>query len=649
MVNAANTSPSYNRSRRGGRTGDVNRYRLGQNKPRKSWQVTKMRNRLDLRTLFQSLEDPALPDGFTSRIMRQVGATNRPVEAAGQAPQLLAPPMTRWAQASIGTIAAVAMLLLGGVTLLFPSTWLTMLNTLEATLFTAVWVLTWTAGVLAESLPFLSGAVRVGEALDLILRTPQVTAVVAAASLFSLIAVHLLHRFSARRGGRRRARGTRAGALLLVGGLCFTGLASGQPQDAGEGQEAQEEASSTLEDARERLDEALEEVGEEARGAIEETIERLDDLERDLNGIDVVVDLDNRVAFGSTVRVGRGEVVNDIVSVGGDVKVDGEVRGDAVSIGGEAKINGRVTGEVVSIGGDIELGPEAEVFGDIVTVGGQLVREEGSSVLGEVSEVDWGEFNWNLSGDWFDGWDGDWFPGVGDRPPFFRLGKVFEFVQSIIFTLLLIALSGLVLLVAPKGVGRVKAAAASDLWVMFAVGLGVEVFFLPVLIIVSLLLTVTVIGIPFAILLWPVALIGLTAAFVFGYAGSASAAGDWCRRRFQGAGRVAAGSFAALALGVLVIQALALVADLLGFLGLPWFFRAMFRLPGILICYLAWTIGLGAVFMTRFGRSDYGAAVSLPPVPPTTDGDDVAIGDPGPSAPGDDGDASAAIPKPPAG
>ena len=65
------------------------------------------------------------------------------------------------------------MLLLGGVPLLFPSTWLTMLNTLEATLFTAVWVLTWTAGVLAESLPFLSGAVRVGEALDLILRTPR--------------------------------------------------------------------------------------------------------------------------------------------------------------------------------------------------------------------------------------------------------------------------------------------------------------------------------------------------------------------------------------------------------------------------------------------------------------------------------------------
>ncbi len=612
-----------------------------------------MRKRIDLRTLFQSLEDPVLPDGFTGRIMRQVAATSRPIEAAA-APQLLAFPMARWAQASIAAAAAVATLLLAGMALLVPSTWLAMLGTLEATLFTGVWMLTWTVGVLAESLVFLGGAARVGEALDLVLRTPQVTAVVAAAALASLTAVFLLHRFSSGPGGRRRVRGARAGALLLVGGLCFTGSAFGQPQDAGETGEAQEEASATLEDARERLDEALEEAGEDARGAIEETIERLDDLERDLNGAaDIVVDLDNRVAFGSTVRVGQGEVVNDIVSIGGDVKVDGEVRGDAVSIGGEAKINGRVTGEVVSIGGDIELGPEAEVFGDIVTVGGQLVREEGSSVLGEVSEVDWGEFNWDLSGDWFDGWDGDWFPRAGDRPPFFRLGKVFEFVQSIVFTFLLIALSGLVLLVAPKGVGRAKSAAASDLWVMFAVGLGVEVFFLPVLIIVSLLLTVTVIGIPFAILLWPTALIGLAAAFVFGYTGSAAAAGDWCRHRFQGAGRIAAGSFGALALGVLTIQALALVADLLGFLGLPWFFRAMFRLPGVLICYLAWTIGLGAVFMTRFGTSDYGPAAStLPPTPSPADdagpGADIpADAEPPPEAT-DDGDPKPPIPRPPA-
>ena len=226
-----------------------------------------MRNRIDFRTLFQSLEDPAPSDGFVGRVMRQVAAANRPIEAPAPAPQLLPFPMPRWARVSGGALAVAAMLLLGGGTLLVPSTWLTMLSALEAALFSAVWILTWTAGVLAESLAFLNGAVRVGEALDLILRTPQVTAVVAVATLVSLTAVYLLHRLSSGPGGRRRSRGARAGALLLVGGLCCTGLAFGQPQDAQEAQEAQEEASAALEEARETLDEALEEAGEQARGS----------------------------------------------------------------------------------------------------------------------------------------------------------------------------------------------------------------------------------------------------------------------------------------------------------------------------------------------------------------------------------------------
>lgn len=591
-----------------------------------------MRNRIDLRTLFQSLEDPAPSDGFVERVMRQVAATHRPIEMAAPTAHILSFPVPRWARASAGLAAAAALLSLVAGALLTPSTWLGVTDAFKASLFSAVWILTWFAGAFVESLTFVSGAVQVGEALDLVLSTPLVTSVAAAAMFLCLAAVVLLHRLSRAPGGRSRARGARAGAMLLVGGLCCTGLAFGQPQESQEAQEseevrgdesedpAQDEVGAALEEARERLNEALEDAGERAQGAIEETIERLEEFERgnilDGGPGEIVVDLDNKVAFGNTVRVGRDEVASDVVSIGGGVKVDGEVRGDAVSIGGEAKINGRVTGEVVAIGGDVELGPEAEVLGDIVAVGGRVRREDGSSVLGEVSEVDWGDFDWNWDGGWFNGWQGDWFPRLGERPPFFRLGKVFELVRSIIFTGLLIALSGLVLLVAPGVVDRVGSAAASNLLTMFVVGLGVEIFFIPALAIVCLLLSVTVIGIPFAILLIPVAVVSLALAFVLGYAGSAAAAGNWCRGRFEGVSHVAAGSFGALALGVLAIQALALIADLLGFLGLPWFFRAMFWFPGILICYVAWTVGLGAVCMTRFGASSYGMATA-PALPPT--------------------------------
>ncbi|MXW00060.1 MAG: polymer-forming cytoskeletal protein [Holophagales bacterium] len=559
-----------------------------------------MRNRIDLRTLFQSLEDPAAPAGLTERIMRQVAASGRPATTPAPSP-ILPFEIPRWARLPLAVSAAAALLLLTGAAWLVPSSWLGLLDGLQASLFAAVWLLTQAAAVLAESVAFLNGAVRVGEALDMVLNTPAATIAIAVVTLLCLTGVHLLHRLSRAPVHRPRGRGFRAGALLLAFGLCCTGVAFGQPQQESDAQAAQEE-----------------ETREEAAAAEDDD---------DESGPVVRVDLDNKVAFGSTVRVGRDEVADDITSIGGGIKVDGEVRGDAVAIGGEAKIDGRVTGEVLAIGGDVELGPGAEVLGDIVTVGGRVSREEGATVLGEISEVDWGDFEWDWDGEWFDGWRGDWFPRVGERPPFFRVGKVFEFVRAIIFTGLLIVLSGLVLLVSPKGVDRVRSAAVSDPLIMLVVGFGIELLILPALIVASILLAVTVIGIPFAILLWPAALVALALALVLGYTGAAAAAGDWFRKRFKGASGVAAGSFGALALGVLTIQALALVADLLGFLGLPWFFRFMFGFPGLVICYLAWTIGLGAACMTAFGTSRFGAkaAQTLPPTPPpASDGDDTA-------------------------
>ncbi|MYB17935.1 MAG: hypothetical protein F4Y16_02915 [Holophagales bacterium] len=610
-----------------------------------------MRNRIDLRTLFQSLEDPTVPAGLTERIMRHVAASGRP--AATPAPSPILPfEIPRWSRLPLAVSAAAAVLMLTGAAWLVPSSWLGLLDGLQASLFAAVWLLTQAAAVLAESVAVLNGAVRVGEALDLVLNTPAATIAIAVVTLLCLTGVHFLHRLSRAPVHRPRGRGFRAGALLLAFGLCCTGVAFGQPQQESNAQEAREEAAETIEEVRERLDEALEEAGERAQGAVEDAIERIEDLERDLaeaedasdeSGPVVRVDLDNKVAFGSTVRVGRDEVADDITSIGGGIKVDGEVRGDAVAIGGEAKIDGRVTGEVVAIGGDVELGPGAEVLGDIVTVGGRVTREEGATVLGEISEVDWGDFEWDWDGDWFDGWRGDWFPRVGERPPFFRVGKVFEFVRAIIFTGLLIVLSGLVLLVSPKGVDRVRSAAVSDPLIMLVVGFGIELLILPALIVASILLAVTVIGIPFAILLWPAALVALALAFVLGYTGAAAVAGDWFRNRFKGAGGVAAGSFGALALGVLTIQALALVADLLGFLGLPWFFRFMFGFPGLVICYLAWTIGLGAACMTAFGTSRFGAkaAETVPPTPPpASDAGDR------PEPPAGD-DPTPAVPEPP--
>ncbi len=577
--------------------------------------------------------------------MRQIAATRRQLDRSERA-ATCRPRRSRWGRVGASLAAAATMCLLAGGALLAPTTWLRLLDAVEATVFGSVWLLARLAAVLVESLALLAGVVRIGEALEPVVTTPAAAAATLFATLLCLTVVYLFHRFSAGAERRRPPAAARAGALLLVGGICVTGAAFGQPQTAAE--EVQEEASGALDEVREQLDA----VGEETQSTIEDTLERLDDIERNLSdrGGDDLVDLDNKVSFGSTVRVGRGEVTYDIVAIGGGVKVDGEVRGDAVSIGGGAKIDGRVTGEVVAIGGDVELGPEAEVLGDIVSVGGRVEREDGSTVIGEISEVDWAglDWDWNWDEGWGDGWRRGWFPGSGERPPFFRLGRMFDFVQSIALTGLLIVMAGLVLLVLPAVVDRVGTAVTRYPALMFAVGVGIEIFFIPALIIAVLLLTITLIGIPVAILLVLVAFPALAIFFVVGYAGAASAAGAWCRGRFPALRNVTDSAFATLALGVLTIQALALGADLLGFLGLPWVFRIMFAVPGFVICFVAWAMGLGAVVMTRFGAADYEggvAALTLPAAP--SESGAAGASSPGEPGGGDAGDTAAEPPEPP--
>lgn len=77
---------------------------------------------------------------------------------------------------------------------------------------------------------------------------------------------------------------------------------------------------------------------------------------------------DERVGFGQSVVVSRGEVVDEVASFGGSVTVDGEVRGD-----------------VASFGGDVLLGPNARVHGDVATMGGALVRDPGAVVGGSIA------------------------------------------------------------------------------------------------------------------------------------------------------------------------------------------------------------------------------------------------------------------------
>ena len=76
-------------------------------------------------------------------------------------------------------------------------------------------------------------------------------------------------------------------------------------------------------------------------------------------------DGDAIVVISGDVTVPRGEIVEGVVVVSGDVRVAGRVTGDVVLISGDALISGRIDGSLVTIGGQARLLPRSSVLGNI--------------------------------------------------------------------------------------------------------------------------------------------------------------------------------------------------------------------------------------------------------------------------------------------
>lgn len=92
----------------------------------------------------------------------------------------------------------------------------------------------------------------------------------------------------------------------------------------------------------------------------------------------------DRVTFGGDVVVGEGEIVGDVVTMGGDAAVRGRAFGDVVTMGGDAEIDGEVIGNVVTMGGDIHVGSGAQVHGDLEAMGGQVEVDENAVRHGRI-------------------------------------------------------------------------------------------------------------------------------------------------------------------------------------------------------------------------------------------------------------------------
>ena len=306
-------------------------------------------------------------------------------------------------------------------------------------------------------------------------------------------------------------------------------------------------------------------------------------------------------------RVVRG----DIFRWGGRVHVPaGELRrGEIVIIGGSLEVDGEVQGEIVVIGGSAEFGPEAVARRDVTIVGGRLTRDPGARFLRSVNDfsiIDFDFDNVDFSMPW---WSGQFF------------GSRWQDLGAWLMRFAFFGLLGsIVLLISAGSAERVARRVALEPVKAGFVGLLAQLLFLPLLVTGIVLLVITIIGIPLLILV-PVVLVGALVVMVLGFTGVAQSVGQ----RFGG-GAGGGSVFVVFWLGLLFVMIPTLVGEALGLV--PWLgiFAVMLGIVGFVVEYVAWTAGMGAVILNRFGGEPAVVAGPSSPIPespyetpPTTD------------------------------
>jgi hypothetical protein len=290
---------------------------------------------------------------------------------------------------------------------------------------------------------------------------------------------------------------------------------------------------------------------------------------------------------GVHIRIGRNYVL----------PADQVATRPVIVIGGSATIDGRVEDDLVVIGGHVRLGPTAQVDGDLVSMGGQLTVSETARITGEIHDVSvfWPDIQFAFR-EWWWGIDQAWW-------------AMFSFVGTLFRLAIVMLASCFLALVAPGWIRRIERTAEDAPLASGLVGLIMQVMFVPLLIITVVGLIVTIIGIPLLVLV-PFALFAFALAWLAGFAGVAAEIGGRLRGRTVG---VSASPVLDTALGVALLGLVTVIGNLLA-VG-PWLFTpaaAAFSTAGLVIEYLAWTVGLGAALLAPF-RSRWPS--TPPPIP----------------------------------
>lgn len=285
----------------------------------------------------------------------------------------------------------------------------------------------------------------------------------------------------------------------------------------------------------------------------------------------------------------------DISRLFGEVVVETDERvTGAVFSGRDVIIKGLVDGDVVSLK-TVTITGTGEVRGNVVAK--EIRRERGGRVLGQQSKVPVPAVTaWNT-------------PGM----------FVLPWLVTVAFIGFLLFVTVIVIALAPNAIGRVVARIDQAMLKSFFVGLLGWFCIIPIF----ALLVITIVGIPIALLAFPLVLVG---ALVIAVAAAAIFIGDRLCPLLRWEGK---SIYMKAVCGIIAVELLDLAASLFGALGAQ-VLHYLFLVIYLIVAAVAVTIGFGAVISTRFGtrpkpgavgaRADAPAAAApqVSPPPPVT-------------------------------
>ncbi len=269
-------------------------------------------------------------------------------------------------------------------------------------------------------------------------------------------------------------------------------------------------------------------------------------------------------------------VAYDMIRFGQDVVVraDETVNGDCNIVRGDLQVQGEVDGDAIVVGGDLFVGRHAAIRGQAIAVGGRVETSSGAVIEGQT--VSFTLFPRRLP--WF---QGDWPGWINLVVDLLKLG-------------VLVLVSGLLLVLVPERLLRAREVLGVSLLRCFGVGLLVLMGGSCALTVTVILLAVTLVGIPAALVLAFAMGLLLVASLLVGVL----LIGDRIQELMQ---RRSKAPLYSVLLGLVLILLPEIIADLLH-LTLPFSLSHFgFGLMSTALVLSTVAAGLGALVLSRFG------------------------------------------------